>query len=251
VKFQQNDYLEIPHGNSNVWRYMNHWKLEKMLNESALFFPNAKKLSDQYEVTIPAGSQNKRRKELIATGLQDRALEEEMARFYWETNPMKSLTLINCWSINPHESYALWKIYLGGEVNGVAIKTSISSLKKAIVKGHDPFPEDIFVSKVKYKSYLNESNLSRWSLITTKKPFYDFEKELRLFIMNFPRSEGGYKTPYEMDQGRLVKVDLSQLIQKIYISPFSEKSYKQDVVQMLAKNGLSSVLIRDSEIQDQ
>jgi len=48
-----------------------------------------------------------------------------------------------------------------------------------------------------------------------------------------------------------VKVDLSQLIQKIYISPFSEKSYKQDVVQMLAKNGLSSVLIRDSEIQDQ
>ncbi len=49
-----------------------------------------------------------------------------MASFYWSTNPMKELVLINCWSINPHESYALWKIYLGGEKNGVAVRSTIS-----------------------------------------------------------------------------------------------------------------------------
>ena len=103
---------------------MAHWKFESLLDKSALFFPNANKLSDQHEVTIPESTLQSKRNELRNSGLRGRDLKEELAAFYWETNPMKDLVLINCWSINPHESYALWKIYLGGERNGVAIKST-------------------------------------------------------------------------------------------------------------------------------
>jgi hypothetical protein len=63
-----------------------------------------------------------------------------MASFYWNTNPMKDLVLINCWSVNQYENYALWKIYLGGEKNGVAIKSTVSKLRKSVELGMDSYP---------------------------------------------------------------------------------------------------------------
>lgn len=55
---------------------------------------------------------------------------------------MKELVLINCWSINPHENYALWKIYLGDEKNCVTIKSTVSKLSKSVVYGKDSYPEE-------------------------------------------------------------------------------------------------------------
>jgi len=79
VKYRKSEYVETPHGNSTVWRYMAHWKLEKLLDDSSLFFPNATKLSDQYEVSIPDSVLTSKRKELKESGLKGRDLEDELA----------------------------------------------------------------------------------------------------------------------------------------------------------------------------
>lgn len=251
MKFRASEYLETPHGNSIVWRYTNTWKFERFLSDGALFFPNANKLSDQYEVSLPKSAELRKRKELQLQGFKGRELEEEMASFYWTTNPMKELVLINCWSIFPHESYALWKIYLGGEKNGVAIKTTVSKLKKAVENGNDIYPEDFFLGKVKYKKHLNNDELSRLSIITTKKPFYDFEKEIRLFILNYPLSEGGTIPPYDLSVGRTVKVEPSQLVQELYISPFADDGYTQKIHELVKNSNLKNVVLKKSEILDQ
>lgn len=251
MKYRKSDILEVPHGNSTVWRYMNTWKFSQLLETSSLFFPNANKLTDQYEVAIPDSVEKQKREELKKKGLNGRDLEEEMASFYWSTNPMKDLVLINCWSINPHESYALWKIYLGGEKNGVAVRSTISKLRRSVEKGKDSYPEEFFIGKVKYKRHLNQDELSRLSVITTKKPFYDFEKELRLFVLNYPHSEGGTEPPYDINIGRSVRVDIVELIQEVYISPFSTKEYREEITGLLKKNRLLNIAIKESEIRDQ
>lgn len=250
MKFRDSEYVNTPHGNSAVWRYMAQWKLESLLNESSLFFPNANKLSDQYEVSVPDSVLTAKRNELKKSGLKGRDLEEELAVFHWETNPMKDLVLTNCWSINPHESYALWKIYLGGEKNGVAIRSTVSSLKKAIQNGNDPYPEEFFIGKIKYRSHLKQDELARLSVITTKKPFYDFENELRVFIINYPLSEGGSVPPYDMKTGRSVAVDIHTLVHDVYVSPFAESSYAREVGSLLKSNGLKVGLLKQSEIRD-
>jgi len=216
-----------------------------------LFFPNANKLSDQYEVAVPKSSITKKRDDLKSSGVAGKDLESQMARFNWHNNPMKGLVLINCWSINPHESYALWKIYLGGEKNGIAIKSTVSNLRKSVEQGQDKYPETFFIGKVQYKRHLAQNELSRLSIIITKKPFYDFEKELRLFILNYPLSEGGVVPPYDLENGRKVKVDLPILINEIYISPFADESYKNEVKLKLSREGLSGIAVKDSEIRDQ
>jgi hypothetical protein len=250
MNFRESEYVDTPHGNSSVWRYMAHWKFERLLNESSLFFANANKLSDQYEVSIPSSVLESKRKELKKSGLVGRDLEEELAVFYWGTNPMKDLVLTNCWSVMPHESYALWKIYLGKEKNGVAVKSTISSLIRAIKTGGDPYPEEFFVGKVKYRSHLKQDELARLSVITTKKQFYDFEKELRVFIINYPLSEGGTTPPYDIHAGRSVKIDAAVLIHDVYVSPFADSGYARDVGRLLKVNRLKVGLTKQSEIRD-
>lgn len=250
MEYRRSEYFDTPHGNSTVWRYMEHWKLEKLVNDSELFFCNATDLSDQYEVSIPDSVLKTKQKELDKAGLKGRDLEEELAIFHWETNPMKDLVLINCWSISPHESYALWKIYLGGEKNGVAIKSTVSALRKAVQKGGDSYPEEFFLGKVKYKTHLKPDELARLSVITTKKPYYDFEKELRLFIINYPQSEGGTVPPYDIHVGRTVKVDLQTMIHQVYVSPFADASYVKEVGGLLRSAKFKVSVLKQSEIRD-
>lgn len=251
MQYRKSEYLDVPHGNSNAWRYMNTWKLTRLLDDSALYFPNANKLTDQYEVTIPESVLEQKRNELKRKGFKGRELDEKMASFHWNTNPLKKLVLINCWSVKRHESYALWKIYLSGKQNGVAIKTSVSNLRRTVINGGDNYPEEFFMGKVNYERHLKSDELSRLNIITTKKPFYDFEEELRLFILNYPKSEGGPNPPYDISDGRNVRVDLDELIDEIYISPFSTDSYKIQVKELVSKSTLSNYKIKESEIRDQ
>lgn len=195
-------------------------KFLDLLTNQRLFFTNANRLTDGYEVSLPPNIVKSQRKRLKANGLTGRELEKEIARFEYLNHPMKDLTLVNCWSLGRHESYALWKIYLDGSKAGVAIRTNFSRLKKSITSAYDDFPEDFYAGTVQYKDFLPEHELNRFRLITTKREFYSYEQELRLFILHYPRSEGGIKTPYDLGFGRQVSVDLDTLIDQIYLSPF-------------------------------
>lgn len=240
--------LDIPNGNCSVWRYMAHWKFERLLAQRALFFANANKLSDQYEVSVPASTLKAQRDQLSAQGLQGEALEAALQAFHWECNPLKDEVLVNCWSVSPHESYALWKIYLGGERNGVAIRSTVAKLRGALVEGGDPWSRGFYLGQVRYRRHLAVDGIDRLTLITTKKPFYDFEKELRLFMLDghAPPAEG---YPHDHAVGRTVQVALPLLMPQLYVSPFAEPGYAERVAECLAQSGLA-VRLRQSEIRD-
>lgn len=240
--------LDIPHGNTVIWRYMGLDKFLDLITHNRLFFTNVQNLTDKYEVSLPANVVKKKKKELITQGLSGRDLEEEQALFEWDNRSMRNLTLVNCWSMNTNESYALWKIYLGGSKAGIAIRTSISRLKKALVSGRDPIPEDVYIGEVKYTDFLPDSSISRFSLITTKRKFYEYENEVRLFILHYPRSEGGEKVSSNINAGRYVRVDLGIMIDQIYISPFVRFWFKESIETILNKTapGLKHKLVTSS-----
>ncbi len=112
---------------------------------------------------------------------------------------------------------------------------TVSKLENAIRLGKDSFDEDIYISKVKYTGFIEKDPLNRFNVITTKNRFYEYEREMRLFIFNYAPSEGGYETPYDIGIGRRVKVDLNELIEKIYISPFSGKWFHESFLELLKR----------------
>lgn len=247
------EYLREPHGNKYVWRYMSASKFERLLKESALYFCNAKRLSDKYEVTIPDSTVASWRKELGQQGypVSDIESEIQIRLTGWQYGALADHTMINCWTARKDESYALWKIYLSGEQDGVAIRTKYSRIEAAIIEGNDSFGEDYYAGTVSYRNHLTPVEAqNRFNLVTTKKTFYDFEEEVRLFILGYPKSEGGGDLPYDASQGRSVKVELSTLLSSVFLSPFASDSYRKELPRILKRHQLGTVSIRNSEILD-
>jgi hypothetical protein len=253
VRLVENPAVARPAEDVEIWRYMDVAKFLDLVLHDRLFFCNGKALSDEHEGAVPDTILEAKRRDLQNTGLSGRDLEEEMAAYqYLEANAMCELALFNCWSIGTEESYALWKVYLGGQPFGVAIKSTVGQLLASIGAGGDDYPEDFYVGTVEYREDLPERPLHRLNLLTRKMPFYRYENELRLIILNYPRSEGGTKTPYSLSIGRHVQVDTSVLVQSIVVSPFSPNHFyssMESVVEAIApslRRRMAASQIRDS-----
>lgn len=241
-------FKERPHGNTIIWRYMSIDKFLDLLISSQLFFSNLTKVSDKYEGTVYDKNFESEVRNLNNSknnGFDEIDLEHERKR----VELLKNYTLINCWTMKRHESYALWKIY-GANQSSIAIKSTVSNLKDSINNSSQDFDEKIFISKVKYQQKLDDS-FSRIDATITKKQFYDFESELRMIIFNFPVSEGGYNVPYDITSGRKINVNLDKLINEIYLSPFLRKTYHENIKLVISKfNSSLRNKIRESEILD-
>lgn len=241
-------------GNKSVWRYMDHHKFEKLL-ETGLWFSNAKKFTDKYELSFPEAVIKRKREEFEKEGLEGKEVDQKLAAHFYERGLQNEDVLVNCWSVNRYESYALWKIYINesgkdDKQRGVAIKTTAGKLRRAIENGKDPYPEEFFMEEVEYRTYLAEEDTTKGNLVITKRPFYKYEDELRLFIFAEKPEGSGAGLPYELAEGRNVRVDTSLLISEIFLSPFSAPSYRAEVERLAGNNGLGEVPVKDSKILD-
>jgi hypothetical protein len=234
MKIVEHDHLDCPDDNTVIWRYMDLAQFLDVLVQEQIYFPNMNILSDKYEGTIPKNIIEQKRAEFEHQGLTGRDLEEEMANFHYFTHPMPELSLVNCWSMERLESYALWKIYLKGSSSGVAIRSTVGALKRALENGGDEFSEEIFFGKVRYGKQGDPNNTSRFHLLTQKMPYYSYEKELRLMIFRYPLSEGGVTCKSD-GPGRYVKIDVSNLIDRVYVSPFAAGWFYKTIEQTIEK----------------
>ncbi len=246
-----NKNLSYPPENTRIWRYMDLSKFLDLIVGKRLYFTNLARLSDQYEGAIPQAILHQKRSELEESGLIEEDINFELAVFQHYQSAMPELTLVNCWSMGEEQSYALWKIYLGGQKYGVAIQSRVNKLLKAIENGEDPYPEDLFVGTVNYQTDSSKEALHRLRLITHKMPFYSYENELRLIILNYPLSEGGTEPSYSLSHGRHVQIDLDQMVEKIYISPFAEPWFHETLEAILKfLNPLMVTRLHISPIRD-
>lgn len=224
--------LKPPHGNKKIWRYLGLDKFLDLITTQELHFTQVSQFTDKFEAKVPKQTIEKQRRHLRKSSPTDRDAEEELASKFGEYELLRGLSFVNCWSIDSNESYALWKIYLEGAKSGVAIQTTVGHLKKAISKSNPgPSPEPIFLGEVRYNYYLRPDEVTRRQLICTKMPYYEYEREARLIILDFPPSEGGVglTTP------RRVPVDLEELVQQVYVSPFTGDWFTGVVERAVAK----------------
>ena len=66
----KNDNLDIPHGNTVIWRYVGLDKFLDLLMSQELFFTNAAHMSDKYEGLIPKRNQEYLFKSIKTDGVE-------------------------------------------------------------------------------------------------------------------------------------------------------------------------------------
>lgn len=120
--------------------------------------------------------------------------------------------------------------------NGVAIKSTISKLTKSIEtrNGINLDFDKINLGKVNYGEI---RELNKNSVILTKQPFYEYEKELRLFFRTSNEFIDNTSEEYKENiyPGIFLEMDALQLVDQIVLSPFAPKWFNELVPEIIDK----------------
>lgn len=139
--------------------------------------------------------------------------------------------------------------YIQTDGKGVAVKTSIFSLKKAI----ESIQQEVLVQagRVKYLDFHSNDIKPSDCLVDghlsplLKRISFSHENEVRLFIVPdiTPSCINEFKPT-----GVSIKIDVNLLIEEILISPFTTEPYISSVISICEKYGIPAEKIRKSTL---
>ncbi|BDB54828.1 MAG: hypothetical protein RLZZ529_1386 [Bacteroidota bacterium] len=211
-----------------VWKYLDLSKFLDLLLSKKLFMSRSDKFEDQYEGTFS---------EPTFEEIKKLAINNPEFLNYYKTHREK--VAISSWHINEYESFAMWQIFTQNS-EGLAIQSTIGRLQKALE------PEKNlkqYIGQVNYidykKEYIPFDDLFFPFLF--KRKSFQYEREVRII-------SDTSDTAITINDGIKINVDISQLIDKIYIHPKSENWYKNLVIELVSKLGFD-IAIEKSDLE--
>lgn len=214
--------------NTIVWKYLDLSKFLDLLLSQKLFMSRSDKFEDQYEGTFS---------EPTFEEIKKLAVNNPEFLNYYKTHREK--VAISSWHINEYESFAMWEIFTQNS-EGLAIQSTIGRLQKALE------PEKNlkqYIGQVNYidykKEYIPFDDLFFPFLF--KRKSFQYEREVRII-------SDTSDTKININDGIKINVDISQLIDKIYIHPKSENWYKNLVIELVSKLGFD-IEIEKSDLE--
>lgn len=211
-----------------MWRYIDFTKFFSLISTKTLFLSRADRLDDPFEGSYSKANiqlRSKVYKEIPKNSFDK--MNEQMSNFArW----IRQWTFINCWHISDDESAAMWRLYTKSN-EAVAIQTTYENLVKAL-------PEFVYVGLVEYidykKDWLPEGN-SFYPFMHKRKSFAH-ENEVRVIHQKYPTSKKGILFGVQNDKdGISVDVNLTLLIDKVYVAPTASTWYRNLVEKVLKK----------------
>jgi hypothetical protein len=229
---------EIP-DDAIIWRYMNFASFYSMISTETLFFRRLDKYPDQLEATLTEESV-KQLHEYSSRfpNANPEVRKEWVASIDEDVKNKRAWVLSNCWTISDHEEYALWRIYLDGSKEGIAIKSTAKRLKESLKRTN----YEICFGKVDYdERTLDLTDINMFVMAVSKRKYYAYENEYRALIPHQyqPNINQGSSPVPKFAIGTRVDVNLNLLIDKIYVSPFVEEWFTK-IVKSVAHDNLAS-----------
>ena len=241
-------------GNIPIWRYMGLEKFLDLITNNRIRFVRASLLSDKRELSLPLDQLEsdyyKTFADIDQSSSKHQQAYEELRHMRDHVSQLKDQVFLNCWSIAQHESYALWKIYLGGAKAGIAIKSSVAALKKSFISSKD---RTVHMSRVDYIEDVRTKDIPDRYFITNKSKHYEYEKELRLYALDSPNNHDAinWNLSNMTASSMLFDVDPSILINEIYLSPFVIGGFRKTIEQVIRKvNPDIRAKIHNSAVRD-
>jgi hypothetical protein len=228
--------IYAPNADEKLWRYMDFTKFVSLLDQSALYLPSANMFNDNWEGSYPA-------RDSFAKAGRERIAVDRLAKLVKDRENFKNRCFISCWHLSEYESAAMWMLYKSGDV-GVAVQTTYGLLREAI-GGIDAYRRSyqLWFPKVIYIDYETETFEGHVAEVDItpffhKRKSFEHEKEFRIIITSIKEHGSGFK----------LKVSLSTLLSKVYISPNAPEWFKELVISVLQKYNLSSVPVHHTDL---
>jgi hypothetical protein len=226
--------------NPPVWRYLDSFKFEWLLENQRLFMPAAANLGDPYEGSVPKGNldwwDNKQRLEP-----ERQAVWEHNRKFYKRfAGFFRDHSFVSCWHLNDHENYAMWDRYCRTE-RAVAVQVDYDELANWLPAGSN-------MGIVRYADYtthvIDDPNI--FHFLTHKRIEYRDEAEVRIVahppaIPQLGLDEFNLHLFQNSNGSGLVfapAFNPASFIRKVLIHPAADASYQTLVDQQCRQYGL-------------
>lgn len=228
---------------------MDFAKFVNMLVNESLHFTRTDQMEDPYEGRPPRQAAAARREQLMELGPFGAEVYrlEQTQRFYF----------VSCWHAGTEESPALWKLYSPNEP-GICIESTVQMLIDALIEECTHF----WIGEVDYidpQTYSDERSPGPEMVSFRKRRCFEFEHEMRAvlrYAKNEPsplcpadssidrelgeteeqlkRWDGSILPANASDLGLDIPVQVSQLIQRITVSP-AAASWATETARALVK----------------
>ena len=227
--YLNNPNIKLPEDpDTIVWKYLDLSKFLDLLLSKKLFMSRSDKFEDQYEGTFSEPTYEE---------IKKLAVDNPDFLNYYKTH--RERVAVSSWHINEYESFAMWQIFTQNS-EGLAIQSTIGRLQKAL-KPENNF--DQYIGEVNYidyrKEYIPFDDLFFPFLF--KRKSFQYEREVRIITDTS-------KSITKLNDGLKINVDISQLIEKIYIHPKSENWYKKLVIELVERLGFG-IEIEKSDLE--
>ena len=238
--------FETPESSTQLWRYMDFVSLVWILQNSALWFSRADYFEDKWEGAYPIPSINALKAEVreVAHGV----FLSDWESFSPGIAQLKKTIFINCWYANDYESAAMWQIYAGAG-NSIALRSTIGSLINSLREDK----KKIHIGKIKYIDY--EKDFLRGDSLFVpylrKRKSFAHESEVRLIMWSLEAENSDSEDVNSLIEnalpGHAIKVNLDQMIDRIFISPKAKPWFLDLVRDVLKTYNCEKIKVEQSD----
>lgn len=245
--YVKNKYSAIEN-NPKLWRYMSYSKFQNLMETSSVYFCRLDKFEDQLEGTQPQGSLN------FAKATENPWQMYERCYMDAVLNMVRNVMFVNCWHINESENPFMWRNYATCHGNeGIAIQTDLHAVKRAFANTSRKI-SDMRITYVDFKTHdIDYFMQDPFKFVMLKDKQFLPENELRFVTVEdkYPDVDEDdvcsvEKKQYTDHEGELIKVDLNELIKRIYLSPNSTGRFAQLILELVASRGLDVEVVKSA-----
>jgi hypothetical protein len=191
-----------------MWRYVREDRLLDLLQTSELFFTQVAAFKDRLEGVLTRRTRDHAYRWFLHHDRSHDAARGSLAQY----EATKAHFYANCWHMNEHESYLMWRAY--APERGYAIQTTFERLMAAF----DVYPGPISGRVIDYVDFDRE--VTDWgntfTMVSTKDITFRDEREFRLFFWRLQPHNN--EQPVE-ENGTRIRVELTQVAARVFISP--------------------------------
>lgn len=250
-----------------VWRYVDLAKVLDLIQTSELFLTAGHLLGDPYEgslseATLREFEQMAAAQALAVVGVAGPGYDVEAAKaklfrmmrgnYEWE----RQWTYANCWHMNEHESAAMWAAY-GSRQDAIAIRSSVARLRKCLEPHRHPPMGEPILAAVHYVDFGREAiktDVHMAAMLHKRKSFVH-ECEVRILVRDLPLEGEPCAGGRRQDMGRepvpgiRLAVDLTELVEEIYVSPHAPAWLLEALTGLVRKYGLAAPVRQSSLLE--
>ena len=254
----------LPDGSTVLWRYLDLFKLISMLATGCLWFSRADTVGDPFE-----GSTTRLLQEALAGSLREFAVPGTAEQFIEAIGNFKKAcvknTAINCWHMSPHESEAMWRLYVHAG-QGIVLRSTVDRLLHSFPEDHRSdsgrdgegrpntlavhFGEVTYIDhQTDYVPTLMQPVQKIVDPFFLKRKSLEHEREFRAVIFSLPLTADGFdfQTSVFPDGGVAASVDLATLVESVVLSPRAPDWCREVVGQTIKQFGFTFP-VRSSEL---